>query len=434
MEIVFDPAIQEWIDYRCQSMADAVRKLALYARSLNPEVAIEVNPHGITGGNRAWERGLDHSRFLKWTDAFWTEEEDPPALLPDGRLLSKIRSYKLARAYENILLTYISDHPLSMAESLAFNQTIGYAGNNPLAPEMLEYIAFYRKNRELFLETEDVAAVAVLRSYPSIAYHHSRVQLSAILVEQALIEDKIPFDLVFDEHLAGLDKYRVLVLPDSECLSDSQLESIRRYVESGGGLVAIGQAGLYDDWRRLRVQPGLYPLVASQPPAKEYEETVERGALRGAAVRRDHGRGRVAYVPEIEFDGPLPEAEPYFNIGNRFWKRPRNWREIAEAIRWAARDEMPVRIGGPSWLVANLVSQPAKNSMLLHLVNYDARSGKPVRGIDVAFRPTDKPIAGARLFAPELDRPVSLKVKMQKPEIRLTVPEVKVYAILELSW
>ncbi len=430
MEIIFDPAIQEWIDYRCQSMADALREMATYARSLNPEVAIEVNPHGITGGNRAWERGLDHARLLKWTDAFWTEEEDPPALLPDGRLLSRIRSFKLASAFQNILLTYISDHPLSMAESLAFNQTIGYAGNDPLTPEILEYIAFYRKNRELFLRTEDVATVAVLRSYPSIAYHNARAQLSAILAEQALIEARIPFNLVFDEHLADLGKYRLLVLPDSECLSDDQLESIKKFVKSGGGLVATGLVGLYDEWRRLRVRPGLFPLIESQPPAKAYEETVERTEAAGREVRRDYERGRVAYFPAIEFDGPLPPAEPYFNISNKYWKKPRNWREIAEAVRWAAKDDVPLRIGGPSHLVTNLVSQPAKNRLLLHLVNYSARSGRSVKGVEVALR---YPAKAATLLAPDLARPLPLKTKTDKGTTRFTVPAVKVYAIVEVS-
>ena len=39
--------------------------MALYAKSINPEVVIEVNPHGITGGNRAWEAAIDHARVLK---------------------------------------------------------------------------------------------------------------------------------------------------------------------------------------------------------------------------------------------------------------------------------------------------------------------------------------------------------------------------------
>ena len=108
---------------------------------------------------------------------------------------------------------------------------------------MLKYIAFYRKHRELFTGARDAGNVALLRSYPSIAYNHARAQLSAILTEQTLIQARIPFDLVFDEHLEDLSKYRVLILPDSECLSDPQLAAVRAFVEKGGGLLAIGQSG-----------------------------------------------------------------------------------------------------------------------------------------------------------------------------------------------
>jgi hypothetical protein len=115
LQVIYDPVIQEWIDYRCQVMADALKQMALFAKSLNPKVVIEVNPHGITGGNRAWEAGLDHSRILKWTEAFWTETDPPAGYTPDGRLLSRIRSYKLARTYRNVLMTYIADDPVAMA-------------------------------------------------------------------------------------------------------------------------------------------------------------------------------------------------------------------------------------------------------------------------------------------------------------------------------
>ena len=158
MAIIFDPGIQEWIDFRCQVMAEALRQIAEFARSLNPQVAIEINPHGINGENRAWENAIDHARLLTSTDVFWTEEENPCVYLPDGRLISKIRSYKLARAFHNILLAYIADNPVAMAECLAFDQTLGFAGTAPIPAAMLEYVTFYRKNRELYLGTEDLAA------------------------------------------------------------------------------------------------------------------------------------------------------------------------------------------------------------------------------------------------------------------------------------
>ncbi len=429
MEIIFDPAIQEWVDFRCQLMADALRELALYAKSLNSEVAIEINPHGITGANRAWEAAIDHARLLKWTEVFWTEEENLPRVTADGRLISKIRSYKLARAFDNILLTYLAGDPVAMAECLAFNQTLGYVGEDPLAPDMRKYLDFYRSHRQWFVGSRDVANVAVLRSYPSITYHNARAQLSAILVEQGLIQARVPFDLIFDEHLSDLSTYKVVVLPDSECLSDEQLRFLRSFVERGGGLVVTGQAGLYDAWRRLRVEPGLRGLVEQQLPARAYEETVEGAPMPGGPpVRKEVGKGRVVYLPGVEFDGALPEPEPYFVISNRFWKRPKNWAEIVESIRWAAREEIPMRVDGPEYLVANLVEQPGRR--ILHLVNYNAKNVPAIPSVQVwCGLPQGVAARGVRLYSPDERESRPLEFRPQGAGISFAVPKVETYAV-----
>ncbi len=436
LEIIFDPAIQEWIDYRCQVMADALKQMALYAKSLNPEVVIEINPHGITGGNRAWASGIDHARILKCTEVFWTEEENEPGLSSDGRLISKIRSFKLARTFHNILMTPLYDDPVAVAESLAFNQTIGYAGEDPIHPTLLKYIAFYRTNRDLFTATEDLASVAVLRSYPSITYHNMRAQLAAILVEQALIQTKIPFHLIFDEHLVNLSKYKVLVLPDSECLSDAQLSFIRRFVEQGGGLLVTGPAGLYDEWHRLRVEPGLGGLVEGQSAGEEYVEQVKSmGTTAAKPAHKEYGRGRVIYFPAVRFDGALPAPEPYFEIDNKYWKLPTNWEEITEGVRWASRDVLPVRVSGPSYLVANLVSQSARKRTLLHLVNYDAKNTEAIKSIEVACNlPQGVTAHAVVVYSPDLDAPYTLSSNGSAGKALFTVPEVKEYSIVCVSW
>lgn len=434
MQIIFDPAIQEWIDFRCQTMADALHQMAAFAKSLNPEVAIEVNPHGITGGNRAWEAGLDHARFLKHTEVFWTEEGNLPGLQSDGRLISKIRSYKLARTFNNILLTYISAHPVDMAECLAFNQTIGFAGSDPIPPRMLAYVDFYRRNRDLYVGARDVANVALLRSYASIAYNHARTQLSAILAEQVLIQAHVPFDLIFDEHLANLQKYRVLILPDSECLSDAQLAAIRGFVQAGGGLVAIGQAGLYDQWRRLRGQPGLAGLIDSQPRARQYEERVRMTReVSGEPARKEVGQGRAFYLPALRFDGTLPEPAKYFHIGPQYWKRPANWQQLVDGIRWAAHDQLPVEINAPEHLVANVVEQPDKHRQIVHLVNYNTHDS--VGKVEVTCHlPYDGKLDEVKLVSPDLQGAQTVQPKAAGQRVSFTIPEVKVYTLAVMSW
>jgi len=432
LAIIEDPGLQEWVDYRCQQMTDALREMALYARSRDPAVAIEINPHGITGGNRAWQAGVDHSRLLKWTDAFWSEEPNRPGWEPGGRLVSRIRSYKLARAYDNVLLANIAQEELAAAEGLAFNQNLAFAGVDPLTDTIRRYIDFYRRNRQIYVGARDVAPVAVLRSYPSIAYHHRSAQLAAILTEQTLIQSRIPFRLLFDDQMDELSQVRTVILPESECLSDAQITALRRFVEQGGGLVATGDAGLYDEWRRARPQPGLTGLIEGQAAAGRGVRS--RRSVTAETRRKEAGKGRTAYLRQIAFDGPLPAMEPHFTISNRFWKLPANAQDLVAAIRWTLRDELPVDIGGPPYLVANVTHQTARRRIFAHLVNYRPRGG-PLTQTNLHFRlPGGATVKSARFLAPDAEGAAALPVRPTAGGADVTVPRLRVYGVVEVAW
>ena len=272
--------------------------------------------------------------------------------------------------------------------------------------------------------------------YPSIAYHNARTQLSAILVEQALIQAQIPFDLIFDEHLANLSMYQVVILPDSECLADWQLSALRHFVESGGGLVATEQSGLYDEWRRVRVEPGLAGLVDAQAKAKAYQErVVGRSVASAKGVRKEFGKGRVVYFLSLAFDGPMPEAKAYFTIDNRYWKRPANWQDLCEGIRWAAGGHLPMKIVGPPSLAANLVSQIEQRRMVLHLVNYAARRGGPVTSVEVKVElAAGAMLKGIKLLSPDYAESTMLKGTQEGAVVSFLVPEIRTYLVVVLSW
>ena len=78
-------------------------------------------------------------------------------------------------------------------------------------------------------------------------------------VAEMLERSHIPFDVLFDDGLTaeGLDGYRVLVLPDSVCLSDAECAAITSWVEDGGTLVATYQTSLADEWGDRRDDFGL---------------------------------------------------------------------------------------------------------------------------------------------------------------------------------
>lgn len=436
LEIIFDPAFQEWIDFRCQTLADALNQIHDYARSLNPEVALEINPGGITGRNTAWESGIDHSRLLKYTKAFWSEEEGPVGYSPEGSFVSKIRSYKLARAYSNVLLAYIQDDALAFSEALAFNHTPGFVGVYPISKVTGDHIDFYRRNRELYDDSEDIANVAVLRSYASLTYNNASVQLSTELVEQALIEGGVPFDLVFDEMLQDLTKYKVLILPNCECLSDTEISLLRNYVEHGGGLVVLGETGLYDEWRRVRVTPGLAGMVDNQAAAVGYQQEVGHVVEHaGSSSKRTVGRGRVGFLLTMEFDGAVPRQQPYFPIEREFWKRPRNWEDLLALVDWASEDQVPIRMKAPRGIAINYTGQFLKRRVFVHIVNYD-RSNAGTNGavqIDVRL-PNNGRALKITAHAPDAETEKAIEFENHRGFTRFTISEVRTYSVVTIEW
>jgi hypothetical protein len=177
-------------------------------------------------------------------------------------------------------------------------------------------------------------------------------------------------------------------------------------------------------------------LIEGQEKAKPYEERVITDATRwGAPHRKQYGQGRAVYVPQVVYDGPLPEPEPYFTISNRFWKRPKNGEEIVEAIRWAANDDIPMQISGPEFLVTNLVEQPEKQRRLIHLINYNAPKVPEIPSVDVSCKaPNGKVVNGVMMYEVDSESPTSINFSAGSSAIAFTIPRVKTYAIVAIQW
>jgi hypothetical protein len=439
LDIIEDPGMQEWIDFRCQTMANALAQMVDLIRASRRDVVVEVNCGGLTGDNTPWTRGTDHARILKLTRSFWDESDQWQEYLPDGRLITAIRTYKAARVYRNVALLNTFDNESAIAECLAFNQTIGFAGVIPLTTEMVKYISFYRRHRDLYVGTSDVASVAVFHSYPSITYHFSKAGLSTILAEQALIQARIPFTLILDEDLSLLSAAtcKVLILPDSECLSDEQLSAVRKYVEAGGGLIVTGQAGFYDSWRRSRVTPGLEDLVGWHPAraTQRKQFTAAEQLTPESLLRNEFGRGRVVYIPELAFDGPLPAFDIYFTIGSNFLKRPKNWKELVDAVDWAARKDLAMRVAGPDFLGANLVEQPERRCRLVHLVNYNPGMVPEIENIEIKCTvPEGNSARNVSFYSLASESSIPLQFQMQGPEAVFTIPKMSTYCAAMVNW
>jgi hypothetical protein len=251
--------------------------------------------------------------------------------------------------------------------------------------------------------------------------------VSFMLFTQTLIQAKVPFDLIFDEHLSHLCKYRVLVLADQECLDDEQLELIRRYVREGGAVVATEHTSLYTERRRRRADFGLKDLFQVQPPVwrgVKPEETLSVGTVRHAV-----GRGRVAYIAEVK---PAIEKPPAVPMSSAYWKLPTNWEELVAAVRWAAGGQARLEVKAPLTVTAELLRQPDSGKLFLHLINYDAPRTPRVENIEVRLRLTKEPTE-VSVLSPDLEGVRTLAYAMREGTLTLTVPVLQNYNVVAIT-
>ncbi len=431
--VILDPAQQEWIDFRCWLMADWLREMRAYARTLKPDIAIEVNPHGLFGTNRAFQAALWHPWFMRYTEAIWSEEPNHADYDDRGVLISRIRSYKMCRTLDNIAFTY-NDNDRTLAENLAFNQTMQYVGigSGPSAggEANSKYLEFYKKHREVYTLTRNRADVAILRSYPSMAYDNHRAELEQCMFEQALIQSHVPFDIIFDEQLDRLDRYRVLVLAGQHNLSDATIERIERFVAGGGGLVVTGLTGSRDEWVRRRAEPGLARLLG-------IDRFWVPGRLEGRAFSeqpRSAQGGRVIYLPEI-IPPDREQAENWLgswdgNVGRGNWILPANHGELAAAVRRAAGGAFSLEAGVPDWVAVEQVEKPGM--IAVHLVNCKLGDVRYAVAVEVA---SGRPVRAVRALSPDRAEALALEFQQQDGRCRFVIPRLGVYevAVLELE-
>jgi len=435
LSIIPDPLFQEWADFRCETLSKYYAEMEGLLRALNPVVAVETNPHsGISGRNTIWEQGVDYPRLLAHMDAVWTEEGDPAGVTSDGILVSRIRTFKMASILHNTLFVGTGGDggsTLQMAEAMAFGrQCIGDVGGvlagYDLPEDHQRYIRFFRENFEHYRDVDNIADVAVLHSFASMGFNNDRPAVSTMLFEQALIQGKVPFDIIFDDNLKDLSKYRLLVLADQESLSDEKLDLIRKFVHQGGGLVLTENSSLYTEWRQQRRDFGLADLMNVRVPGRREARTPD-ALLQIAPARNQVGRARVAYIPEIK---PTTEKPPAVRMTSEYWKLPVNWQELIDAVKWAAGDQLSVEMNAPPTVVAELTEEKKKNEVLVHLLNYNVAKAPSVRNIEVSLRlPETKRASKVVLLSPDGGNSQAVPVALKNGRLTFTVPRLRTYTL-----
>jgi hypothetical protein len=291
-----------------------------------------------------------------------------------------------------------------------------------LAP--VERIFTWHHRHERYLRNQrSLARVGLIYSQQTAHYYggeraHSMVEDHILGWYQALVEARIPFEMVHDRRLdaQSIEGMRLLILPNIAALSDAQCEQVRSFVGRGGSIIATHQTSLCDEWGIRRSDFGLADLlgvsfVADEGPMRNaylrLEHERRHRVLDGLAdaPRIIHGVRRIEVSPRIAFpdrpitlipaypDLPMEEVYPriertetpelylrqtdgggrvaYFNwdIDRTFWEvlSPDHGRIMANVVAWAADEPQPVELAGQGLIDLAAWRQP--DSMTVHMVN-----------------------------------------------------------------
>jgi hypothetical protein len=338
------------------------------------------------------------------------------------------------------------------------------------------YQEHYRNERYL-RNTAPIARVGMVFSEQNRNYGGETWQQKtgdhALGMYHALIEDRMPFEMVNDRLLDAehLNPFKLLILPNIAALSKEQCDQLRKYVATGGSIVATFETSLYDEEGRQRIDFGLAdlfgvsfdksvegPMQNSYLQLKKVSGTDQyHPVLKGLedANRIINTIYQVNVIPRSSFpvpvtliptypDLPMEDVYPrvpdtnirelylretgkgrivYFpgDIDRTFWQimSADHSKLLRNTIRWALNEDPVAEVKGPG--VVDVTVWRQDTSMTVHIVNLT--NPMMMKGPFREFIPVDQQVSITIPHGSKVDG-VHLLVSGQKPVFEIKEDKV----------
>jgi hypothetical protein len=314
---------------------------------------------------------------------------------------------------------------------------------------------------------------------------------SAIGTFRALMEDHLPLDIIIEpdvESFETLRQYKVLILPDAACLSQKALDTIRKFVLRGGGLVAMHESSLCNEFGDRRRDFGLSDVYGAHFRGTEdfsarwpnYPKWIEvylgiagpdlHPIADDPVVRSNYRRGSdrlqyIGWMTNVEVASgakglgrrlAVPKEWPFMvlnrsdqgrsvyfaaDIGQAYFLAPYQYqrRLIANSVRWAASpDKPPVCVDAPLCVQAAFYTQNQGKRIIVHLLNETNTTANralpvnnpPEREEVLPICDIKVTIHGPIASATEEPGHRSLPLKRSTEGIQVTVPRLDVHSMV----
>jgi hypothetical protein len=298
-----------------------------------------------------------------------------------------------------------------------------------------------KKWEKVFMDDGVLCNTAIVFSSPSKNYFRDAYKTVNEYQgwAQAMLENHIPFETVITSKLSSTDlkKYSTLILPDVACMSDNEINEIRKYVRDGGYVVATGRTSQYDVTGNKRTEPGITALFSG-----------------------DQGKGKALYLegmPGLDYFVPKIGGGRAGEGG--VWKDDRN-ADIRDRMIEAATANQPdpvirtVNIDPEIVLIPYYQVSEGYTGISVHLLNClgTRYEGTIMTPEDIAYEYTDYPspndfiinggkmkiavrsedVSKVYLISPDFVEVLSLDFTMNNGYCEVTIPDLGRYEIVYL--
>ena len=166
-------------------------------------------------------------------------------------------------------------------------------------------LRWHKENEEFLINRRPVATVGVVWSQENTDFYgrddaNNRVDVPWRGMTEALIRASIPYSTVHADHIdRDGNELSLLILPNLALMTDTQIASVRRFVENGGSLIATDETSLYDEGGDRRPDYALADMFGAHWMSGSEREDLG-----------DHTYLRLTPELRSQMKGPHNSAEP----------------------------------------------------------------------------------------------------------------------------
>ena len=327
---------------------------------------------------------------------------------------------------------------------LALSEVIVFGGQIPVTPQVeygkgecinrthfSQFVRLVQENPELFTNNTPFGEVGLVFS-TATAINLDKLNLASSVQRgnddgfegtfYLLADSHIPFDVIlFGDNiwtnatpsLSKLLKYKAIILPETLCLTDDQVNLLQQYVENGGVIIGIGDIAKYNEY--------------GEPVNREFS-TYFDGQVRSV------GSGLIVSIKDISLRDYLIKRAKSTRHDSQTMSILERFRSIIN--NYVSRD-IETDLSPRAHVYRFL--DPDGTRLVFHIINYDYdfEKDKVIRAYNVKFNFTLPPQLQGKelsiwLYSEDYIDGIELPYEIIGDKVSITIPKVSILTSIEV--